>query len=449
MFEIVDQLTGVHSRRSFMALLRRHVVLANGSQTTLALVVVDINGFAAINGACGYEFGDKLLQHVARQLVEVARGHDYVARIGDNCFALILPRIMNQGHAELAIQKLFRRLDVPFEVGQKRIKMGVTVGVALCPQHATQVDFLLRKAELSLRAARTSSERFLFSPESEKDRGLSEFWDIELELAGAIERDEMFMLYQPKVRCSDRVTVGGEALMRWNSRSRGAVSPSVFIPVAEQTGQIKNMTIWAVNTALRHASEWVPVSGEVSVSVNVPPQLMARHDLPELVENALKLWGSEHVKLVLEITERSLIPDPMHSFRLLSKIRELGVSISIDDFGTGYSCLAYFKDIPADELKIDRSFVCALLDDSASAAIASLIIDLAHRFDMSVVAEGVEDEAIFEALRERGCDVVQGWLFAKAMRHDEFAHWLRAGAALPAVSVGLPVALRPDIPDLV
>jgi EAL domain-containing protein (putative c-di-GMP-specific phosphodiesterase class I) len=227
------------------------------------------------------------------------------------------------------------------------------------------------------------------------------------------------------VRVSDLRPVGVEALMRWTSRTRGVVSPDVFIPIAERTGQIKVLTIWAMNTALRQSAEWQHPFGNLSVAVNVPAELVAQPDLPDLVENALKLWGHrELVQLAIEITERSLVAAPEHSFGILSRIRELGVKVSIDDFGTGYSCLAYFRNIPADELKIDKSFVAGLLGDPACVEIASVIIDLAHRFGLTVVGEGVEDEATMAVLRERKCDVAQGYLCGRPMTTEQFQYWL-------------------------
>jgi EAL domain-containing protein (putative c-di-GMP-specific phosphodiesterase class I) len=234
----------------------------------------------------------------------------------------------------------------------------------------------------------------------------------------------------------DLQPVGAEALMRWPHQTRGLIPTEQFIKIAEQTGQIRAMTMWALNTAMRHAGTWKH-GGPLSVAVNVPAELVGQDDLPDLVENALQLWGTPGVELVLEITERSLVTDPKHSFGILSRIRDLGVKISIDDFGTGYSCLAYFKDIPADELKIDQSFVRGMLTDTASADIASLIIDLAHRFGLSVVAEGVEDPQTFALLRERNCDVVQGHLFAKAMPLDGFVQWLQQAVDDPARLVAL------------
>jgi EAL domain-containing protein (putative c-di-GMP-specific phosphodiesterase class I) len=234
------------------------------------------------------------------------------------------------------------------------------------------------------------------------------------------------MLYQPQVRIDDLRPVGAEGLMRWNSPARGPVSPDLFVPIAERTGQIKKLTIWALNTALRQASQWKHACGELTVAVNVPAGLVAQHDLPDLVENAMQLWGKPGVRLVLEITERSLM-DARHSFDILSRIRALGAGVSIDDFGTGYSCLAYFKNIPADELKVDKSFIGGLLTDPASAQITTVITELAHRFGLSVVAEGVEDEATLQALRSSGCDIAQGYLFGQALTSAAMERWLHDG----------------------
>ena len=420
-----DELTELYNRRSFMALLRRHIMLANDRQTTLALLVVDVNSFAYINGAHGYDFGDTVLRHLALQLKTVARKSDYAARIGDNRFALILQPVMNRGHAELAVQKLNRLLDTPLQSNDSPVRVSITAGIALCPQHATQAQYLMRQAEGALSNARLNGQPVGFAPDKSGDLGVSDMWELEMELENAIQRGEMTMHYQPMMRLSDLQPIGVEALMRWNSSSRGLVSPDVFIPLAERTGQIRKLTIWALNTALRQANEWQHDWGNLSVAVNLPGALATQRELPDLVENALRLWGNVQTRLVLEITERSLM-DRDQGFDALRQIRALGVKIAIDDFGTGYSCLAYFKDIPVDELKIDKSFVAEMLTDQASADITSLIIDLAHRFNLSVSAEGVEDEATLAALKAIGCDVVQGYLFAKPMTCADFRKWLTA-----------------------
>ena len=425
MADILDDLTQLHNRRSFLSILQRQITYANERQNLLALVIIDIDKFSQINGASGYAFGDHVLRHLAKQVAEVARTQDYAARIGDNRFALILPRVLNHGHAELAVQKLFRLLEVPVQWGDIRLQLSVSAGAAICPSHATHPDFLMRKAELALSTARRDGRRYEFAPDTPQTQTISDLWDLEVEMAGAIERGEMRIYFQPQIRLSDLRLVGAEALMRWNSHSRGLVSPDLFIPLAERTGQIKQLTLWAMNTVLRRAAEWQHEWGPLSVAVNLPTELANQRDLPELVENALHLWGKDEIRLMLEITERSLM-DREQALDKLTRIRKLGVKISIDDFGTGYSCLAYFKNIPADELKIDKSFVAGLLTDTASADITSLIIELAHRFGLAVVGEGVEDAATLRKLRSGGCDIAQGYLFGQAMPSAEFQAWMQA-----------------------
>lgn len=427
-----DELTGLSNRRSCLALLRRCVTHAIDKRTSVALLVVDVDRFAQVNGAYGYAAGDQVLIHIKQQLLSVARKSDYVARIGDNRFALILRGIMNKGHAELAIQKLSRLLNAPFQADEALINVAVTVGAALCPLHASHPDFLLRRAEAAILRARLAGLRHAFAPDFSPDQDISELWDLEMQLSGAIERGEMVMHYQPQVRLDDLSRIGAEALMRWNNPSRGMVGPHVFIPLAERTGQIKKLTVWALNTALRQASQWPAGNARISVSVNLPGSLATQHDLPELVAAALNLWKADHVQLVLEITEGSLM-DTTYAFPVLARIRELGVKISIDDFGTGYSCLAYFKTIPADELKVDRSFVSSLLTDPASADITQLIVDLAHRFGLTVAAEGVEDEATLHALKRIGCDAAQGYLFGKPMPSAELHAWLMSSDVALAI----------------
>lgn len=425
-----DELTGLRNRGSLIALLRRQITHANERQHQLGLVVIDIDGFAQINVANGYGFGDAVLRHMAHQLSQVARGNDHAARIGDNRFVLLLPHVLNKGHVELAVQKLQRLLDVPFQSSGNRCMVSFTAGGAVCPQHASHADFLLRKAETALASARLKGRRYELAEAAAHSYDLSEMWQLEMQLDGAIERGELEMHYQPQIRVGDLQPVGAEALMRWDNPSRGLIPPDIFIPLAERTGQIKKLSIWALNTVLRQSSEWRHPWGRLSIAVNMPSELTIQQDLSELAENAMSLWGKDHIQLVLELTERSLM-DRDKGLEMLHQLRKLGVKISIDDFGTGYSCLAYFKNIPADELKIDQSFVSAMLTDPGSVDITTLIIDLAHRFGLSVVAEGVEDQPTFELLKARGCDIAQGYLYGRAMPSETFEQWLVA--YVPAV----------------
>ncbi|MBS0212087.1 MAG: bifunctional diguanylate cyclase/phosphodiesterase [Proteobacteria bacterium] len=420
-----DELTDLPGRRIFLRLLDERIHEAEGQGGTVGLLLADIDRFTQINVTYGFACGDRVLRHLARQLAAVGRARDIVARVGDNRFAMILPGLMNRGHAELAAQKLLRLLEVPFEHDDARLRLQATIGVALYPHHASGAQDLLARAEFALALARHEDRRYGFAPDGSDIGSLSYQWDLELELANAIDRGELSMFYQPQVALGDRRVVGVEALMRWNNRNRGMVPPDVFIPLAERTGHIRKMTLWAMNTVLRQTSQWRHDWGALSVSVNVPSELVAHSDLPDMLRNALQLFGSDAIRPMIEITERSLMVGD-RALQQLHRIREMGVRVSIDDFGTGYSCLAYFHKVPASELKIDKTFVSRLLTDTASADIAMLIIDLAHRFDLDVVAEGVEDEATCEKLASSGCDVVQGYFFAKPMPADACEQWLQA-----------------------
>jgi diguanylate cyclase (GGDEF)-like protein len=426
---IGDPLTGVAARDTFLAALAQAVEAARDGRHALALVVVDLDGFARINGAFGYAFGDALLQHVGHVLRRVARSQDLAGRLDGDRFALVLPRVMNAGHAELAAQKLFRLLDAPFRHGGRQVRIGASAGIALVPHHALRVDDLLRLGEKMVQRARRAGRPYALASDQAAGGGESaEEWDIEIALDGALERGELEMHFQPQVRLADGRPVGVEALMRWHNPERGDVPPGLFIPVAERTGQIRQMTIWALNAVLRQAGRWTHPWGMLDVAVNVPAELVAQADLPGLVDSARQLWGSSQARLSLEITERSLM-DPRQAFDVLQRIRSAGVRVSIDDFGTGYSCLATFKDVPADELKIDRSFVATLRSEPASRHISGVLVELAHRFGLTVVAEGIEHEADRVELAEMGCDVGQGFLIARPMPGDHLEAWLQAQAA--------------------
>lgn len=419
-----DPLTGIHSRQSFTRLLHRRVSDAAVRKRKLALLVFDINEFTRLNHVYGYAAGDQLLRQFAELLEEVRREQDHIGRIGDSRFALLLRDVLNQGHARLAALKVLKLLERPFEVRDSRAYVNATIGIALCPVHASEPNDLLRMAESALALAQSEQALFEFASEVDIDE-ISEFWDLEIQLEESIEKDQLLVYYQPKISLTTGKPVGAEALIRWDSPSRGIVSPTLFVPIAEQRGYIKPMTVWLLNSVLRQSQRWSEKWGPLSISVNISPQLLMQTDFVDVIKAALNLWPNHRVTLILEIVERSLIGDPEKCFDLLSRLRQLGVKISIDDFGTGYSSLSYFKSIPADELKIDRSFVVDLKANQDNVNIVKLIVHLAHSFNMQVVAEGVEQRADLAALAKLKCDQVQGYYVAKPMPADEFQQWLK------------------------
>ncbi|MBI5460897.1 MAG: bifunctional diguanylate cyclase/phosphodiesterase [Gammaproteobacteria bacterium] len=424
-----DELTGLYDRKGFLKLLSGQVKDANTYKTKLALLIVDINRFYRINNIYGYEAGDEILKKIALVLRNVIREQDYVARIGDNRFALILSGIMNVGHAELAAHKILRLLQAPFLFGDRKIYVDCTIGISLCPLHASNYMFLMKECESVLHGAKEKGRTIGIS-ETLEDEEIPEDWDIELALDDALDKDQLQIHYQPKIALDSGGVVGVEALLRWNHPSRGFIPPNYFIPIAERMGHIKPITNWIFNTALRQGSEWTDKWGPLSIAVNIPPDFILMPDLKDLIANAMNLWGGDNVSPVLEIVERSLVLEPEKSFSILRELQEMGIGISIDDFGTGYSSLSYFEKLPVNELKIDQSFVTNVVGSPANQNIVKLIVDLAHAFDMEVVAEGVEDLGALQYLKKIKCDLAQGYYFAKPMPQEQIKDWLSNFAGL-------------------
>lgn len=419
-----DELTGLLGRTAFLELLSGQVNDSNTYKSKLALLIVDINRFFRINNIFGYAAGDEILRKLAHLLRSVIREQDYVARIGDNRFALILDGVMNVGHAELAAHKILRLLQAPFINGDKKIHVDVTIGISLCPLHASNPTYLLKECESVLHGAKEQNRKIGVS-QTLVDEALSEDWDIELSLDEALDNDEFLLYYQPKIALDSGGVTGVEALLRWNHPTRGFIPPCFFIPIAERMGHIKPITNWIFNTALRQAAEWTDKWGPLSVAVNIPPDFILMPDLKDIISNAISLWGSDDIMLTLEIVERSLVIEPERSISIMSDLRAMGISISIDDFGTGYSSLSYFENLPVDELKIDKSFVTDVVSSKPNQNIVKLIVELAHAFDMEVVAEGVEDVAAERYLKNINCDIAQGYYYARPMPNDQISDWLK------------------------
>jgi diguanylate cyclase (GGDEF)-like protein len=418
-----DKLTGLYDRQQFYAALTEMIGNAVEFSAPMGLLLIDIRRFRKINRNYGHPAGDAVLQTVANVLKQVIREGDYIGRIGDDQFAVLLSRITNSGHAQLAAIKIQRLLDIPVIHKGVEIRCEATMGISLCPDNATEAGSLLQTAEQALDEAKYLEEAIGVSKRSPEE-GISEDWDIEVSLGESIARSEMEVYFQPKISLATGWPVGAEALVRWESPMRGLITPNIFLPVAEAIGFLKPLTVWMLNSALRLSSEWTTKWGKLSVSVNIPPRILEQSDFVDLVISAEKLWERENVDLCLEILEESLVADVEVVFKKLTELRELGVKIAIDDFGTGYSSLSYFRDLPTDELKIDQSFIRGMRSDKANIHIVNLIIELAHRFGLKVIAEGVEDAKMIAYLKSRRCHQVQGYYFSKPMPAREFANWL-------------------------
>lgn len=427
--EAKDPLTGLSDRRTFLNRMRRECLRTMSSGGMMGVLVVNIDQFRRINSVFGLNVGDRVLAAVGHILNELVRRHDLVARIGSDEYALLLPGIMNEGHAVLAANKILRELQTPLDIDGERVPVSVTVGIALCPTHTSHAETLFKQAEMAQTRARRSGASYLVA-EPVKAMEITDTWDLEIELESAVENEELELHYQPKVSLSDGSIQGVEALMRWNSPSRGLLLPGQFIHVAEETGRIQALTQWALNCAMREARDLRTRAGrDLPVSVNMPANAYQNPNLVDLVANVMKLWDAAPGALVLEVTESLAMADPEAAFDSMKRLREAGARIAIDDFGTGYSSLSHFRNIPADELKIDKVFVQRLDESDDDRSLVELMVDIGHRFGMTVVAEGVESQEILDRLGETNCDMIQGNLVSTPMPFDECCQWVEARGA--------------------
>ena len=413
--------TGRHAH--FLRDLHRAMLDCEAAGNMLALIAVQIDQLERVAGTLGHAASATLAAEFCGRVRPTLRDSDNLLQVGDRRFYLILQAPRNQGHAELAANKLARIGKGPFQIHNLSLKLETVIGMAMYPEHASEVEELVRRADQALATAREENVAFCVYSDS-NTREMRSIWQVEHELDRALQESEFELYYQPKIDLRTRVPCGAEALIRWNNPARGLLSPNMFLPLAERAGKLEAITWFVLDVAQRQRCEWPERWGELPVSVNIPPSVLDGGHLIEYIKTSLPIWGSKTSHLILEVTEDAIVKNPQQSFAALAKLRGEGVRVSIDDFGTGYSSLSYFKDIPADELKIDMSFIRNLSRDPGNQHIVRAVINLAHTFNFRVVAEGVEREEDLAVLLQMGCDIGQGYLFSRPQAQADFMRWL-------------------------
>lgn len=387
------------------------------------LLLADIRDFRRINTVYGYDIGDCVLEAVAERLGHLLAPRETpLYRIGNDEFAIVLPRLMHSELLAIAANKAIHLLQAPLQIGDRHLKIGINLGSIAADQVSNATaDQLLALAERSLAQAREEGLGYVINPAVFSQ---SEASDLAFEhaLEDAITTHSLSVFYQPKIDLFSQQANDFEALIRWQHPSLGTIAPDQFLPVVERIGRFDEVTKFVLHTSLRQRNEW-PVEN-ARVAINVPASMVHEPALLDMVRAALNIWGTPSSALTLEITEGAIIKDHVASQQHLSKLKAMGARISIDDFGTGYSSLAYFKKLPASELKIDKSFVANLCNDADDRHLVQLIIDLAHHFGLKVVAEGVETQDALNVLIQLHCDCVQGFYFARPMSHEALQDWI-------------------------
>jgi len=425
-----DSLTGLPNRELFGKLVEQALSTARRGERRGALLFLDLNRFKPINDSLGHAIGDRLLRRVAERLRHAVRDEDVVARLGGDEFVVALFDTVRRADAARVADKLIAALVPPLEIDGHMLKVGVAIGISVYPDDGDATEMLLRMADIAMyRSKQSGRDGYTFYSHDMNEEALARL-NIESDLRRAIESDALQVHYQPKVDITSGRIVGAEALVRWPTGGGDMVSPESFIPVAEESGLIGQLSDWVLAAVLRQTRAWATAGlAPVKVAIN----LSARDFAPDLAERLERLLAFHAVAphwIELEITEGMLTHSSTAVIAMMDRLNALGLTLALDDFGTGYSSLAYLKRFPIDTLKIDRSFITGIPDDPNDCAIAGAIIGMAQRMGHRVIAEGVETRAQLDYLRSLGCQEIQGHLFSPPLPASEFVALLGSGRTL-------------------
>ncbi len=417
-----DALTELPNRTLLSDRIRQSILMAQRTHQPFVLMLLDLDRFKDINDTLGHQYGDVVLQQIAKRVCKVLRESDTIARLGGDEFAVLLPKT-ELDHAKHIVKKLLQSIEEPVLINDHVLHVGASVGITLYPQHGEDEITLLQRADVAMYVAkRNHLGHAVYDPSTDQHslRNLA----LLGELRGAIERNDLVLHYQPKVNLKTGKVYGVEALVRWKHENHGIMYPDEFVPLAEQTGLIAPLSMWVLESGLAQCQRNRNDKLALHMAVNLSARNLHDPHFPEKVARMINENCGDANRLRLEITETAIMADPNKALEILYKLSDMGVHLSIDDFGTGYSSLALLKQMPVDELKIDKSFVMGMVEDENDAVIVRSIIDLAHNIGISVVAEGVESLEVYEMLKEMGCDAVQGHYICGSLPVDEFTQWL-------------------------
>jgi diguanylate cyclase (GGDEF)-like protein len=412
-----DDLTDLPNRFALKEYLNKAILEATQESRPVSLLLLDIDRFKEINDALGHQHGDYLLQLTASRLNKCTRGADIISRLGGDEFAVVLPGA-NIEQAIAVSEKISREMEEPFSIENYNVNIDLSIGISFFPEHGDDSEALLQRADVAMYTAKRSNTKFAVY-DAEQDKYTMARLKLTEDLREAIKENHLVLHYQPKISAKDAKLCGVEALVRWNHTHQNLLYPDQFIGLAEQTGLIRSLTLWVVDNSLRQKAAWQEEGFDIPMAINISIKNLQDLDFPYQVKELLTKWQVDPSTVTFEITESSMMLDPDRTFEVISNLHSMGLNISIDDFGTGYSSLAYLKQLPAAEIKIDKSFVMDMLEDDNDAIIVRSTIDLANNMGLRIVAEGVENIQMFDFLIELGCEIMQGHHFCPAVPPDE------------------------------
>ena len=434
-----DALTGLPNRTLFHDRIEQALRQSRRERVLGAVLLIDLDRFKEVNDTLGHQKGDLLLKDIGARLGATLRDSDTIARLGGDEFGVLLPTLDSTAGAVAAAEKIRGTLEADFHIDGLPVHVDASVGIALYPQHGEDVDTLLQHADVAMyEAKRTHGGHEIYSVEHDP------YNPVRLAMVGQLRKgladNEVLLHYQPKIDLETGRVVGAEALVRWQHPERGLILPAEFVPMAERTGLIRPLSRYVLDHALAQCREWRDSGLDLKISVNLSARNLLDPTLPEDVTKLLTKWGIPVDLLELEITESTIMIDPKRAMEVLGRLHAMGIGLSIDDFGTGYSSLVYLKELPVNELKIDRTFVARMASNRGDAFIVRSTIDLAHNLHLKVVAEGVEDEDTMKELARLGCNIAQGFHVSRPLPPAEFGSWLADRGERPAAPVKSSVA---------
>ncbi len=419
-----DGLTELPNRLLLQDRLRHAILTAQRKVTPLALLITDLDRFKEINDTLGHHYGDLVLQQVAQRMRGALRESDTIARLGGDEFAVLLPGIENEADAIAAALKLISALEQPILLEDQSFHVGASVGIALYPDHGEDGATLMRHADVAMYVAKRANSGFALYDSKEDQHSVSRL-SLVGELRHAIEYKQLVLFYQPKIDLKTGLVTTVEAVVRWDHPQRGLLLPDEFIPLAEHTGLIRPLTFFVLDEALHQLHLWQKAGIGLRMAINLSARHLQDEHLADKIVATMQQWGVAPQLLEFEITESAIMANPLRAMDTLTQLDVMGVGLSIDDFGTGYSSLIYLKQLPVDEIKIDKSFVIDMLDNNEDLVIVRSTVDLAHNMGRRVVAEGVENEAVLKTLIEMGCDMAQGYYISRPLTATALGRWLK------------------------
>jgi diguanylate cyclase (GGDEF)-like protein/PAS domain S-box-containing protein len=422
-----DVLTGLPNRFLMQDRLTQAVAQAHRNRLRVALMHIDLDRFKVVNETLGHYVGDALLKQAAERIRKVTREGDTVARVGGDEFTIVHANVVSLQALSANAEKILSELAKPFPSDGQDLFVSASIGISLYPEDAENVDEMIKHADAAMSSAKHLGRNNFQFFTADLNQEAQIRMQVEAGLRTAIQRDELNLMFQPKIDLATRRIFGAEALLRWNHSKLGNISPARFIPIAEEAGLVGQIGEWALHSACRQIRLWQDAGFDLQVAVNVSARQFQQYDVADLVLRIMKDTGALSRNLEIELTESAVMHNAEASIVTLERLAALGVQIAVDDFGTGYSSLSYLKRLPLDLLKIDQSFVRDITSDPNDAAIVRAIITLARSLGIKVIAEGVETEAQLAFLNAYGCQYAQGYLFGEPLTAEAMIRLVVAG----------------------